>query len=124
MASSARRHLHLHFLRNSGAAYWSGRWAALRPWADPTGHPRGALDRIRTRLHRLEKQNGESKESAQKSRWLEVRIAVLRARLDFPTDEVLKQLEQTVESRKKLNRKKEQKFLDQLKARLAQLESF
>jgi hypothetical protein len=53
-----------------------------------------------------------------------MRIAVLRARLDFPTDEVLKQLEQTVESRKSLNRKKEQKFLDQLNARLAQLEGF
>jgi hypothetical protein len=78
------------------------------------------LDRIRTRLRRLENQNGDTK----KSRWLEMRIAVLRARLQYPTDEVLQQLEQTVESRKKLNRKKEQKFLDQLNARLAQLEGF
>lgn len=82
------------------------------------------LDRIQTRLHRLEKQNGDTKESARKSKWLELRIAVLRARLDFPTDEVLKQLEQTVEARKSLNRKREQKFRDQLNARLAQLEGF
>jgi len=82
------------------------------------------LDRIRTRLNRLEKENVDTKEEARKSRWLEMRIAVLRARLQYPTDEVLKQLEQTVEERKGLSRKKEQKFLDQLNTRLAQLESF
>ena len=82
------------------------------------------LDNIRTRLHRLEAENSDTKESARKSNWLEVRIAVLRARLQFPTDEVLKQLEQTVEERNGLSGKKEQKFLDQLNARLAELESF
>ena len=82
------------------------------------------LDRIRKRLHRLEKQNGDTKESARKSRWLEMRIAVLRARLQYPTDDVLQQLEQTVESRKLLGPKKHRKFLEKLNTRLAELESF
>ena len=72
-------------------------------------------------LHQLEQQNSETKESARKSRWLEMRIVVLRARLQYPTDEVLQQLEQTVEARKSLGRKKYREFLDQLNARLAQL---
>ena len=50
-----------------------------------------------------------------------MRIAVLRARLDYPTDEVLQQLEQRIEARKSLRRKKNQKFLDQLNTRLAEL---
>ena len=50
-----------------------------------------------------------------------MRIAVLKARLQYPTDEVLQQLEQRVEARKSLGRKKHQKFLDQLNTRLAQL---
>ena len=81
------------------------------------------LERIRDRLHRLEKENGDTKESARKSRWLEMRIAVLRARLQYPTDEVLKQLEQTVEAQQSLGRKKQRKLLDQLNTRLAQLEA-
>jgi hypothetical protein len=48
---------------------------------------------------------------------------VLRARLQYPTDEVLKQLEQTVEAQQSLGRKKHRKFLDQLNTRLAQLEA-
>ena len=39
---SARRHLQLHFLRNSRAGHWSWRWSALQPGGDPRGHPRGA----------------------------------------------------------------------------------
>jgi hypothetical protein len=79
------------------------------------------IDRIRERLHRLEKQNSETKQSARKSRWLEMRIAVLRARLDYPTDEVLQRLELTVEARKSLGRKKQRKFLELLNTRLAEL---
>ena len=79
------------------------------------------LDRIRERLHRLEEQNVDTKEEARKSGWLEMRIAVLKARLQYPTDEVLQQLEQRVEARKSLGRKKHQKFLHQLNTRLAQL---
>lgn len=53
-----------------------------------------------------------------------MRNAVLGARLQYPTDEVLKELEQTVEARKSLNRKMQQNFLDQLNTRLDELESF
>ena len=53
-----------------------------------------------------------------------MRIAVLRARLQYPTDDVFQQLEQTIEARKSLGPKKLRKFLDQLNTRLAQLESF
>jgi ribosome assembly protein YihI (activator of Der GTPase) len=51
-----------------------------------------------------------------------MRIAVLKARLQYPTDEVLQQLEQRVEARKSLSRKKQQKFLDKLNTRLAELQ--
>lgn len=53
-----------------------------------------------------------------------MRIAVLRARLQYPTNEALKQLEQALEARESLSRKEQQNFLDQLKARLAEPESF
>jgi hypothetical protein len=79
------------------------------------------LDRIWERLRQLEKQNSDPKESARKSRWLKMRIAVLRGRLQYPTDEVLEQLEQTVEAQNSLGRKKYQNFLDQLNTRLAEL---
>jgi hypothetical protein len=52
-----------------------------------------------------------------------MRIAVLRARLQYPTDEVLQQLEQTVEARKSRGPKKSRMFLEQLNTRLAQLGS-
>ena len=52
-----------------------------------------------------------------------MRISVLRARLQYPTDEVLKQLEQTVEARESLGRKKQRMFLDLLNTRLAELQA-
>ena len=108
---SARRHLQLHFLRNSGDNFTFLRVAetGTAPRSAPPFNL-GAirqevheeLDRIEKKLHRLEKQNGDTKKSARKIRWLEMRIAVLTARLQYPTDEVLQQLEQTVEARKSL----------------------
>ena len=81
------------------------------------------MDRIQKRLHRLEKQDSDTKKSERRSRWLEMRIAVLKARLDYPTDEVLKQLEETVEARERLGRKNFRNFLDQLNTRLAELQA-
>jgi len=81
------------------------------------------MDRIQKRLHRLEKKHSDSKNSARKSRWLEMRISVLTARLQYPTDEVLQQLEQTVEARQSLGRKALRQFLDQLNTRIAELQS-
>jgi hypothetical protein len=79
------------------------------------------IDRVENKLHRLEKQNSETKQSERKTRWMQMRIAVLTARLQYPTDEVLRQLEQTVEARGSLGRKAYRTFLDQLNARLAEL---
>jgi hypothetical protein len=81
------------------------------------------LDRIQKRLHRLEKKHSDSKKSARKSRWLEMRISVLTARLQYPTDEVLQQLEQAVEARQSLGRKALRRFLDQLNTRIVELQS-
>src|SRR5262249_6946824 len=81
------------------------------------------VDRVETRLHRLEKQHSETKQSARKERWLEMRISVLTARLQYPTDEVLQQLEQEVEARQSLGRKKLREFLDRLSRRLTELHS-
>jgi len=81
------------------------------------------MDRIQNRLHRLEKKHSDSKKSDRKSRWLEMRISVLTARLQYPTDEVLQQLEQTVEARQSLGRKALRQFLDQLNTRIAELQS-
>jgi len=81
------------------------------------------IDRIRKRLHQLEKQNSETKQSARKSRWLEMRISVLTACLQYPTDEVLQQLEQRVEARQSLGRKALRRFLNQLNTRIAELQS-
>jgi hypothetical protein len=81
------------------------------------------MDRIWKRLHQLEKQNGESKQSARKERWLEMRISVLTARLEYPTDEVLQQLEQQLEARESLGRKALRKFLDRLNTRIVELQN-
>ena len=81
------------------------------------------LDRIEKKLHGIEKQHSETKKSDRKSRWLEMRISVLTARLQYPTDEVLQQLEQTIEARQSLGRKAMRRFLDQLNTRLAELQS-
>lgn len=81
------------------------------------------MDRIQKRLHELEKQNSDTKQSARKERWLEMRISVLTARLQYPTDEVLKQLEQAVEARQSLGRIAWRSFLDQLNTRIVELQS-
>jgi hypothetical protein len=81
------------------------------------------MDRIRKRLHQLEEQNGESKQSERKSRWLEMRISVLTARLQYPTDEVLQQLERQLEARQSLGRKGLRRFLDRLNTRIVELQN-
>jgi hypothetical protein len=81
------------------------------------------MDTIETRLHQLEKEHSESKQSERKERWLEMRISVLTARLQYPTDEVLKQLEQQVEARDSLGRKDWRTFLDQLNTRIVELQN-
>ena len=55
-------------------------------------------------------------------RWLQVQIDVLQARLAFPTDEVLGQLDQMLDTRKSLSKTAKRHILAQLHARLAELQ--
>jgi hypothetical protein len=55
-------------------------------------------------------------------RWLEVEIAVLQARMTYPNDEVLEQLDQMLHTRTTLGRKAKRRILAQLDARVAELQ--
>jgi hypothetical protein len=55
-------------------------------------------------------------------RWLQVEIDVLQARLAFPTDEVLGQLDQMLDTRTSLNRAAKRRILARLHARLDELQ--
>jgi hypothetical protein len=55
-------------------------------------------------------------------RWLQVEIAVLQARMTYPTDEVLEQLDQMLDTRTTLSRAAKRRILAQLHARLAELQ--
>lgn len=55
-------------------------------------------------------------------RLLQTEIAVLDARLAFPTDEVLKQLDEMLDTRTSLSRAANRHVLTQLHARLAELQ--
>jgi hypothetical protein len=55
-------------------------------------------------------------------RWLQTEIAVLKARLAFPTDEVLEQLDQMLDTRESLSRSAKRHILARLHARLAELQ--
>jgi hypothetical protein len=55
-------------------------------------------------------------------RWLQTEIAVLEARLAFPTDEVLAQLDQMLDTRETLSRAAKRRILARLHARLAELQ--
>jgi hypothetical protein len=55
-------------------------------------------------------------------RWLQTEIAVLEARLVFPTDEVLMQLDEMLDTREALSRGGKRRVLARLRARLAELQ--
>jgi hypothetical protein len=55
-------------------------------------------------------------------RWLQTEIAVLEARLAFPTNEVLIQLDEMLDTREALNRWGKRRVLARLHARLAELQ--
>jgi len=55
-------------------------------------------------------------------RWLQVEIAVLQARLAYPSDEVLEQLDQLLDTRISLSRAAKRNILARLHARLAELQ--
>jgi hypothetical protein len=55
-------------------------------------------------------------------RWLQVEIAVLQARLDHPTDDVLMELDEMLDTRTSLGRAAKRRVLARLHARLAELQ--
>jgi hypothetical protein len=55
-------------------------------------------------------------------RWLQVEITVLQARLAYPTDEVLEQLDQMLDTRISLSREAKRNILARLRARLRELQ--
>jgi hypothetical protein len=55
-------------------------------------------------------------------RWLQTEIAVLQARLDFPADEELEQLDQMLDTRTALSRSTKRRILTRLRARLDELQ--
>jgi hypothetical protein len=55
-------------------------------------------------------------------RWLQVEIAVLQARLAYPTDEVLEELDHMLDTRTSLSRGAKRRILGRLHARLAELQ--
>ena len=56
-------------------------------------------------------------------RWLQTDIAVLKARLAFPTDEVLMQLDEVLDTQGALSLERERRVLARLHARLAKLQA-
>jgi hypothetical protein len=56
-------------------------------------------------------------------RFLQVEIAVLQARLAYPTDEVLEQLDQMLDTRTSLGREAKRNILARLHARLRELKA-
>jgi hypothetical protein len=65
----------------------------------------------------------EVPDEASNRRWLHVEIAVLRARLAYPTDEVLEQLDQMLDTRISLSREAKRNILARLRARLRELKA-
>jgi hypothetical protein len=81
---------------------------------------------IQEEIHQDRKQLKEFREidvahEASIRRWLQVEIAVLNARLAHPTDEVLMQLDEMLDSRTTLSKSGKRRLLQQLHARLDEL---
>jgi hypothetical protein len=79
------------------------------------------IHQIQAKLHQLKQQHAGGGQSARVSRLLQMQIAVLEARLLFPFDETLEQIEATLDSRTELGRVAMRTLLDQLNARVAEL---
>jgi hypothetical protein len=93
-----------------------------------TGEQLAAIQsEIRDQIHEDRKGLHELREidvphEASVRRLLQTKIAVLDARLAFPTDEVLKQLDEMLDTRTSLSRAANRHVVTQLHARLAELQ--
>jgi hypothetical protein len=84
------------------------------------GGIQGEIHHDRKELHQL--RDVDVPHEASVRRWLQVDVEVLDARLAYPTDEVLQQLDQMLDRRTSLSRDGKQRILAQLHARLAELQ--
>ena len=81
------------------------------------------IHEVQAKLHHLKQQNENGTQKTPRvRRLLQMQIAVLEARLLFPTDEVLQQMEDTLEERTGLGRVAMRTLISQLNARLAELQ--
>jgi hypothetical protein len=83
---------------------------------------------IREEIHQDRKKLNELREidvphEPSVRRWLQTEIAVLRARLAYPTDEALMQLDQMLDTRESLSRVAKRHILAQMHARVAELQA-
>lgn len=79
------------------------------------------IHQVEEELHHFKEEHGGEAHKDRVHRLLEMRLAVFEARLLYPTDPVLEQLENTLEHRQRLGRKKMKEILAELNARLAEL---
>ena len=79
------------------------------------------IHQVENELHHFKEEHGGEAHKDRVHRLLDMRLAVLEARLLYPTDPVLEQLENNLEHRQRLGREKMKKILAELNAQLAEL---
>ena len=84
---------------------------------------RQEINQVENELHHFQNQHGGEANKARVHNLLVMRLAVLEARLLYPTDDVLEHLENTLEHQQFLGRKAMRKIGEQLNTRVAQLQS-
>ena len=95
------------------------RCSAPRSWGDRT-ELRQDINEVGNELHHFNELHGGEAQKERVHRLLEMRLAVFQARLLYPTDDVLEQLENTLEKRQFLGRKA---IGEQLNTRVAELQN-
>jgi hypothetical protein len=81
------------------------------------------ISQVEKELHHFKEMHGGEAHKARVHNLLAMRLAVLEARLLYPTDDVLEQLENMLEKRQFLGRKAMRKIGEQLDTRLAELQA-
>jgi hypothetical protein len=87
------------------------------------GAIRQDISQVENELHHFKEVHGGEAHEARVRNLLAMRLAVLEARLLYPTDDVLEQLENMLEHRQSLGRKAMRKIGEQLDTRVAELQA-
>jgi hypothetical protein len=80
------------------------------------------ISQVENELHHFREQHGGEARKGRLHRLLDMRLAVLEARLLYPTDPVLEQLENRLEKRQFLGRKKKHHIAEELDTRVTELQ--